>query len=415
MQKKVMVDGTSFSLFKGNFASVIRRVANGKKGWEVRFSSDGKRVKRCFPFAELRAANDYARAKEAERSAHGQFAVLREVDRLAVAFYHRWEQVYREQERNVPPLLDLVQEACARYDARLHSASWKQAADDFVLHRCGHLKQQRMKIIRSVISRVSSRVPEDTLLDDVSVGDLQSVMNDMLANEASVATRRYYLGVLSSIWKYAQERGVARLNPAAEALKRLPSVKSAQQPSFLSVEQCRALLEVALRWGDRKEALFFVVGLLTGIRLAERTRLQFADFRLDEAEPYINVPAGKAKTLRQRAVYLQGNHAEIIRAFLPTRWRQDEFVVPYGGNEVTQRGCAYARQQAFAREAGVELPRNVLRHTAATYLCAYLESMGKAALILGHSEAILIRHYRALVTRVQAVPFFSMPLPGCGE
>jgi len=412
MQKKVMVDGVSFSLFKGNYASVIRRVANGKRGWEVRFVADGRRVKRCFPFGELRAANDCARAKEAERAAQGQFAVLREDDRMAVAFYHRWEQSYRGQERNVPPLLDLVQEACNRYDARLHSATWQQAAEDFVRHRCGHLKPQRMKIIRSVISRVSQRVPGESLLDDVSVSDVQEVMGGMLDADASVATRRYYLGVLSSIWKHAQERGLAHLNPAAEALKRMPAVKAAEQPSFLSVEQCRALLDVAWRWRDRKEALFFVVGLLTGIRLAERARLQFSDFRLDEAEPYINVPAGKAKTLRQRAVYLQGNHAELVRAFFPARFRADEFVVPYGGNEVSQRGCAYARQQAFAQEAGVELPRNVLRHTAATYLCAYLESMGKAALILGHSEAILIRHYRALVTRAQALPFFSMPLPG---
>ncbi len=407
-----MVDGVSFSLFKGNYTSVIRRVANGKKGWEVRFVADGRRVKRCFPFEELRAANDYARTKEAERAAQGQFAVLREDDRMAVAFYHRWEQSYREQERNVPSLLALIQEACNRYDSRLHSASWKQAAEDFVCHRCGHLKPQRLKIIHSVISRVSQRVSAEALLDDVSVSDVQEVMGGMLDADASVATRRYYLGVLSSIWKHAQERGLARLNPAAEALKRLPSVKAAEQPSFLTVEQCRALLDVAWRWRDRKEALFFVVGLLTGIRLAERARLQFADFRLDEAEPYINVPAGKAKTLRQRAVYLQGNHAEMIRAFFPARFRADELVSPYGGNDVRQRGCAYARQLSFAKAAGVELPRNVLRHTAATYLCAYLESMGKAALILGHSEAILIRHYRALVTRAQAVLFFYMSLPG---
>ena len=54
------MDGVSFSLFKGNDASVIRRVADGKKVCEVRFVADGRRVKRCFSFGEWRAAHAFA-------------------------------------------------------------------------------------------------------------------------------------------------------------------------------------------------------------------------------------------------------------------------------------------------------------------------------------------------------------------
>jgi hypothetical protein len=59
----------------------------------------------------------------------------------------------------------------------------------------------------------------------------------------------------------------------------------------------------------------------------------------------------------------------------------------------------------------VELPRNVLRHTAASYLCAYLESMSAAALNLGHSESMLIKHYRALVPHSEGERFFTLPIP----
>ncbi len=416
MHKRVMIEGESFSLYKGKFAKVVARLAYGLRGWEVRQVIGGKRVRKVFAFDALREANNYARAAEAERLTHGAAAAMRDDDRLAISFYRRWEDELRAQGQSVPSLFQLVQEACSRFENRLAAATWEQAAESYIEARAGHLKPQRRAVVLSVLERFGDSLPRpDVLLDDISTADVQAGLASFVDAKATDTTRRAYLTILASVWTLAMERKLATFNPAHDALKRMPAAKKGEQPSFLLVPACESLLRVAWQHKDRREALFFVVGLLTGIRLAERARLQFADFRLDEPTPYINVPAGKAKTLRQRAVYLMGTHADIIRAFMPRDATPEEVIIPYGGNETTQRGAAYARQQAFAKLAEIDLPRNVLRHTAATYLCAYLESMGKAALILGHSESMLVQHYRALVTKAEADRFFSLTVPGAGN
>lgn len=349
---------------------------------------------------------------EAERSTHGENLIVREEDRAAVAFYRRWEAQRRREGNPVPPLLELVQAACSRADERLAAATWQQGAKAYLEANLARLKRQRAVVVRRTIERFSETLPNPAvLLDDISVADVQEGMRSMLAEDASPTTFRAYLTILSGVWKLANEQRLAQTNPANMALKRMASPSRGEQPTFLPVPACAAMLEAAWMHTDRKEALLFVVGLLTGIRMAERARLQYADFRLDEEEPYINVPAGKAKTHRQRAVYLLGTHADIIRAFMPKRINPESPLVSGYAHAKAIAERSYKVQAEFARIAGVELPRNVLRHTAATYLCAYLESMGKAALILGHSEEMLIRHYRALVTRKEAEGFFLLPVP----
>ncbi len=411
MRKRVQLDGESYSLFKGKFAKVIFRLDHGTRGLEVRYFQQGRRVKKCFALSEQREANAYARQIEEEHIVLSDRDYTNEEERYALGYYRKWEARCRLEGRTVPPLFELIQEACERYDKRTNAATWESAAATYMAERGVNLKPARASVVRSVIARFTDTLARpDLLLDDITIGDVQEGITAMLGADASRGTRGAYLAILSSIWQLAIDRKLAGFNPASEARKQLPPAE-VEQPTFFSVEECRKLLAVAWQHGNRAEALFFVVGLLTGIRLAERARLQYEDFRLDEPAPYINVPAGKAKTRRQRAVYLQGTHADIIRAFLPAGAAPADCIAPYGGNETTQRGSAYATQTAFAKAAGVEFPRNVLRHTAATYLCAHLESMGKAALILGHSEDILTRHYRALVTKAEADKFFALTLP----
>lgn len=412
MNRWLTIGGTTYTLYRGKFARVRVCQLREAAGWEVCLTVAGHRSRKWFPLAELKAANDYARMMEAERSTHGENLIVREEDRSAVAYYRRWEAQKRKAGHQAPSMLELIQFACSHADERREASTWRQGAAAYLEANLARLKQQRAIIVRRTIERFSETLPNpDVLLDDISVADVQEGMKRMLAEDASPTTFRAYLMVLSGVWKLANEQRLAHTNPAYMALKRMAAPARGEQPTYLPIPACAAMLDAAWRHKNRKEALLFVIGLLTGIRMAERARLQYADFRLDEDEPYINVPAGKAKTHRQRAVYLQGTHADIIRAFMPKRINPD---APLVSGHVHAKAIAeksYKVQAEFAKAAGVELSRNVLRHTAATYLCAYLESMGKAALILGHSEEMLIRHYRALVTRKEAEGFFRLPVP----
>lgn len=62
------------------------------------------------------------------------------------------------------------------------------------------------------------------------------------------------------------------------------------------------------------------------------------------------------------------------------------------------------RQEAFigmARKHGLKMPKNVLRHTAASNLSV---TQGRCATsdMLGHNERMLVKHYRRAMTREEA-------------
>lgn len=71
-----------------------------------------------------------------------------------------------------------------------------------------------------------------------------------------------------------------------------------------------------------------------------------------------------------------------------------------------------ARRRAVRELRGVlgwdAWPKDITRHTAATYWLARVEDAGRVAEQLGHDVRSLRRHYRALVTREQADQFWRL-------
>ena len=63
---------------------------------------------------------------------------------------------------------------------------------------------------------------------------------------------------------------------------------------------------------------------------------------------------------------------------------------------------------AVVRAAGVEWPHNVTRHTWASYHLAQFGSAARTAIQAGHTETVLFRHYRELVTPEAAREFWSI-------
>jgi hypothetical protein len=66
------------------------------------------------------------------------------------------------------------------------------------------------------------------------------------------------------------------------------------------------------------------------------------------------------------------------------------------------------RVRQVIRASGVPWPQNVTRHSFVSYHLAEHENAAKTALEAGHSEAILFRHYRALVTPQAAAEFWAI-------
>lgn len=403
---------TSLAPFKGHMTTVTRSRVRGEERWRVLARlSTGRRRSKYFPLDQLRAANEYARSLE--RTAQLDGTSWSEAEKVAMRYWREYVNAERAKGRNVPTLLQIMQAAASTLEKRRKAATFSQAAAAYIEEGRARLKPARLALVQSVLARFSASLPDaDISLTEIGENTVRNALALVVEPGAAATTRTHYLNIVSSVFARAIERGLCQQNPAKLLLRTIGGTASkGTQPTFLQVSEVQALLHAAAQHKDKAEALHFVIGLLTGIRSAERCRLQWQDIRLDDPRPYINVPASKAKTGRARQVFLHGTHAAILRSFIPPRHLPGALIMAGHANEKAQKERAIVVQNSLASAAGVKLPRNVLRHTAASYLCAYLESMSAAALNMGHSEAMLNRHYRALVPHAQAVRFFSLPVP----
>lgn len=79
---------------------------------------------------------------------------------------------------------------------------------------------------------------------------------------------------------------------------------------------------------------------------------------------------------------------------------------------VCDRSIPLCRSWSTVRRRRKELfgrwTSDVLRHTAASYLLALHQDVGKVALWLGNSQRILLRHYHELVTAADCAAFWGL-------
>lgn len=417
MNVRIEHDGRVYSVFKGQGARVrLAKVAGGFR-WlvRVRCGADGKEHFRKFALDDLRSANEYARQHDGAGGLGGlggSGVVLRDDDLLAVRLFRAWEDEERAAGHDVPPLAVLVRDAAARWMERRRAGSFAAVVERYQTEARARSKPERGRLVVNFLDRFTAALGRkaDEPCDALTDADVSAALAVMLEPTAKQSTKVHYLKVLSAVFARAIDDRVATMNPARAVLRSMPTERPAAV-DFLSVEDSARLLVAARSYRSRRAALHFLIGLLCGVRMAERCRLCWGDLRLDEERPFINMPAGKAKGYHARAVYVHGTHADILRAFMPRRPRPaGELILDGYPSEERTEEAAFRVQKNIFKAAGVKHRRNVLRHTAATYLTAYLESKGAAALNLGHSETMLLQHYRGLVTHAEGVRFFGLAL-----
>ena len=206
-----------------------------------------------------------------------------------------------------------------------------------------------------------------------------------LAKAVSSGSRSTRLNRLSTLLSFAVRRGYMEKNPC-ELVERVTIEWDA--PEILTVPQCRALL-LAAREADAAFLTHLALCLFAGVRPAEALRLTWDDLNLTTG--LLTIDAEDSKTRSRRVVELP----EACVAWLRL------------GGDLPAINVR-KRLNAVATAAGITpWPRDAMRHTAASYWHA-LKGEVVTARNLGHSEAILHRHYRALVTPTGAKEFFAL-------
>ena len=206
-----------------------------------------------------------------------------------------------------------------------------------------------------------------------------------LAVAKCAGSRATRLNRLSTLLSFAVRRGYMTANPCKLVEKVVVEWKA---PAILSVDQCRAFLDATAK-SDRRFLPHIALCLFAGVRPAEARRLTWAD--VDFETGLLTIDAEDSKTRNRRIVELP----KVCIAWLGI------------GGDLPASGVRY-RLAAAAKAAGIApWPRDGLRHSAASYWHA-LNGEVVTARNLGHSEAVLHHHYRALVSPADARKFFAL-------
>ena len=149
------------------------------------------------------------------------------------------------------------------------------------------------------------------------------------------------------------------------------------------------------------------VGFFCGARVEERVKLTYGDIFVGGRNE-IFVSASVAKNGIARFIY----PADCVKAWM-------DFAKENGvsmnttdtliqGETLKQRKTAHSSfLKALATETGITLPKNCIRHTAASFMA---ESQGytETANQLGHDIGMLLKHYRRAITKTEAEDYYNI-------
>lgn len=204
------------------------------------------------------------------------------------------------------------------------------------------------------------------------------------------SSRRSNIGRLSSLFNYAWRRNFIKENPC----RRLERIRiDAKPPRILTPLEARTILVYMSRHGRRRWRLPQVIlGLFAGVRPVELTRLYWKD--IDLVKGLVRIDASASKVRQRRIVPLSANALEWLRLCKPN----DK---PLGARRWKWIGD-------LERGTAIKWDKDLLRHTAASYLLEREQDCGKVARWLGNSPDILLRFYAEIVTAQDCLAFWSI-------
>jgi len=242
------------------------------------------------------------------------------------------------------------------------------------------LRHRYLVQLRLSLASLVRSLPAGARCDEVTAGDVEAWLN---RPEWGASARRSYLIDARTLFSFAEARGFVRASPAK--LVPVPRVDR-PAPGIHSPDQVAQILATA-RDMDRDVMRMLAIQYFAGLRPAEARRIGEGAIR----EGYVVVDSTESKTRQRRLV--------TIRPAL-SAWLAE-------GGELPVLNLA-RRYYRVRTAAGVPWSHDVTRHSFVSYHLAAFDSAAKTSAEAGHSEAVLFRHYRALVTSEDAGAFWAI-------
>lgn len=228
----------------------------------------------------------------------------------------------------------------------------------------------------------------DVPIDHITTDHVESFL---ATRGRSPWTRITYTARLSTLFEFARRRRWISENPCF-FLERV-SVDQ-KPPEILTPEDARRLV-AACRSQERRGLAWLALALYAGLRPGEAAQITWE--KIDFESNRIWVDSSISKVRRMRIVEPQPIAMQLL-----AEARDTGAELPLSLS--TRRRIMRKLREAMGWE---EWPADITRHSCASYWLALEPDAGRIALQLGHSPNVLMRHYRSVVTRQQAVEFFG--------
>jgi len=247
--------------------------------------------------------------------------------------------------------------------------------------RAGNRREVYLKSLSHYLTRFA-RNRELVPVADVTTEDIEA----WLIQFPLPYSRQTWLNRISTLFSFAVRRGHCDKNPC-DRIERVTIDR--KPPKILTPAEAETLLRMV----PNVCRPYLILGMFAGIRPDELMRLAWDDVDLETKTVKVD-----GKTRRRRIVPLELKTVALLAA-CPLR----------RGSIAPSAGVVRSFKRAARAVLGwLAWPKDVLRHTAASYLLAAHKDAGKVALWLGNSEKILMSHYHEPVRNDDSGRFWGL-------
>ena len=406
-KKQITLDGKSITLPDFISATKVR----GESKFVLTWHEDGAVKRKYFPFtsAGLREVKTLAVDKNRERKQYGSaFGNITDDEKRAIEEYRKYKR--DSQFNGIKPksmfsvicdMLKTVQTTTPTFEyvSKMYLAS-NMKKRTVTKHHLDVLTCRFEKISKFFGERQIHQLKEEDF--DEFIKTLEA----RVGNELSATTRRVYLNNTKSLLEFAVQRDM--IDAEHHFLKNVTIAKAKRvEPTVLSVDDAKKLMQTLKNTPKlHKYIPMVVLGLFCGVRNRERCRLKYSDLYVGGRNE-IFLSCEVTKTSLDRVIYPTEN----VKSWLDFArnsgidMSSDSYIC--NGATEDERVTFNAMFQKNIKKAGIVLPKNVLRHSAASYMCE-LQGFTATSTQLGHTEQMLKQHYRRALTKQDAQEFFNI-------
>ena len=408
----VKIDGKLHSLNPG--VQIWKRRGVDKLVVRV-FLANGSTQTKSYPITPegVKQANEQAKLNSKEIASYGaDFGALSVMERQAIEFYRQYEK----------ECIGMGIQPCGVLNVLWKGIEWAKAAtcgaplfpevmEEYLKYVESHSGEKHI-IRQRGLAKHMCKYWKKKRINDFQESDVHAYLKTIKGRKGAKPaswTLAANFNLIRALFAYAAKHRIIKpdMNPTL-AMDCIDTGTTAE-PEVMTCEEVKRMLVWCAQsesWQDMLPAI--VLGVFCGVRNAERCRMRWSDFR----------PGGRDEIYLSRLITKTNNARVIPISPALSAWLDyftklgfpigsDKFIIK---TEVDTEKCREDRQGAFirsARKAGIEIPKNGLRHTAASNLSVTL-GKSAAADILGHSERMLIRHYRRAMTVADAEDLLSI-------